>query len=582
MPGKITTSQNETSFGEMLSNNRQFAIPPFQRPYTWKKKNFVQLQEDLEGMLDGQEDVHFMGAIIMDRRLGGTTDLDTYEVIDGQQRITTIYLTVCASVSLLLKHEWADTAASLAAKYLFATDKGYFVPKVSPSMTDRHDLNQILGGLLVEGLAESPQLKVFELKKLSSLGNQEGQISRTYKEIRKALAKLVSDYSVEKLNDLTNKALTSLSSVEIVVQDPSAGPKIFDSLNARQEPITTGDLVRNEIFGRIARDNPSEAVRMDEELWTPFYTSFGKYDEKAQRDYFEKFFFPAGLLIRSTLKKNEVFPALRSRWSNLRVPEIMNELNESRIPYQDIAFGMNEGGHSGELEQKVLDLHLMGLPSAAYPFVMKVLLETSKGELQADASARILAEVENFMVRRAICSIEPTGLHAVFKGLWGSLEGEHTAKAVKQALGSVKTVEYPNDEKVTRNLDEPLYGKAIAKYVIWSYDFSLGGDRHTKEDFRHRLWIEHVLPQSLPKKGWEQFDSKTHHRLVHQIGNLIPLTEEMNKDVAQLPFDVKKSKIQQKSKYISARELTSKYKEWGPKHIEDRTKLLKKWVLERW
>jgi len=168
MPGKITTSQNETSFGEMLSNNRQFAIPPFQRPYTWKKKNFVQLQEDLEGMLDGQEDVHFMGAIIMDRRLGGTTDLDTYEVIDGQQRITTIYLTVCASVSLLLKHEWADTAASLAAKYLFATDKGYFVPKVSPSMTDRHDLNQILGGLLVEGLAESPQLKVFELKKLSA------------------------------------------------------------------------------------------------------------------------------------------------------------------------------------------------------------------------------------------------------------------------------------------------------------------------------------------------------------------------------------------------------------------------------
>lgn len=582
MPGKITTSQNETSFGEMLSNNRQFAIPPFQRPYSWKKKNFVQLLEDLEGMLEGQEDVHFMGAIIMDRRPGGTTDLDTFEVIDGQQRITTIYLLVCAAVSVFLKHEQEETAAQLAAKYLLASDKGYFVPKVSPSMTDRHDLNQILGGLFNEGLSESPQLKVFDLKKLSTLGNREGQISRTYREIRKSLAEVAKDSSIEKLGKLTTMALTSLSSVEIVVQDPSAGPKIFDSLNSRQEPITTGDLVRNEIFGRVARENPTEAVRMDEELWTPFYSSFGKYDEKAQREYFEKFFFPAGLLINSTLKKNEVFPEFRSRWKDWTVPEVMNELNDSRIPYQDIAFGANESGFKSELKDKIVDLHLMGLPSAAYPFVMRVLLEARRGQIEEKAAANVLAEVENFLVRRAICSIEPTGLHAVFKGLWASLDGENTPSAVKEALSNVKTVEYPDDKKVESFLDGPLYGKNIAKYVIWSYDQSLGGDRHDKQDFKKRLWIEHVLPQTLPKKGWEPFDSKSHQKLVHQIGNLIPLTEEMNKDVGQLPFTEKKTKIEEKSKYMSARSLTSKHTNWGPEEIENRTRSLKKWVIRRW
>jgi len=158
---KITTSQNETSFGEMLGNNRQFAIPPFQRPYSWKKKNFEQLFEDLIGISEEQEDVHFMGAIIMDRRPGGTTDLDTYEVIDGQQRITTIYLIVCAAVSVLLKHQKLDEASALAAKYLLATNNGYFVPKISPSMPDRHDLNQILGSLFNEGLEKSPHLKVY-------------------------------------------------------------------------------------------------------------------------------------------------------------------------------------------------------------------------------------------------------------------------------------------------------------------------------------------------------------------------------------------------------------------------------------
>jgi len=281
---KITTSQNETSFGEMLSNNCQFVVPPFQRPYSWKKKNFDQLFEDLVGISEGQEDVHFMGAIIMDRRLGGTTDLNTYEVIDGQQRITTIYLTVCAAVSILLKHQKMEDATGLASKYLLANMSGYWVPKISPSMPDRHDLNIILGSLFNEGLENSEHLKVYKLQKLSSLGEREAQISRTYTAIRKKFREFADAYSVDEMLKLTVIALNALSTVEIVVQDPSAGPKIFDSLNSRQEPITTGDLVRNEIFGRVARRDPVEAVRLDTELWTPFYASFAKAGDKTQRD----------------------------------------------------------------------------------------------------------------------------------------------------------------------------------------------------------------------------------------------------------------------------------------------------------
>lgn len=582
MKVKITTSQNETSFGEMLSNNRQFAIPPFQRPYSWKKKNFDQLFDDLVGMSEGQEDVHFMGAIIMDRRPGGTTDLDTYEVIDGQQRITTIYLIVCAAVSVLLKHGKSEEAAAHASKYLLASNSGYFVPKISPSMPDRHDLNQILGSLFNEGLENSQHLRVYELKKLSSLGKSEAQISRTYKEIKKKFRDLVADRSVEELLTLTELALTSLSAVEIVVQDPSAGPKIFDSLNSRQEPITTGDLVRNEIFGRVARENPTEAMRLDEELWTPFYSTFGLDGDPKQRDYFEKFFFPAGLLVNSTLKKNEVFPALRNRWRNWTVQEVMNELDDSRVPYQDLAFGLNEGGFEKKLAQSVMNLHLMSLPAAAYPFVMKVLLETVAGNFEESTAAEVLGEVESFLVRRAICSIEPTGLHAVFKSLWSGLEGKVSAMSVKAHLGKIKTVEYPNDEKVLSYLDQPMYGKQIANYFVWEYDRSLGGDTHSKEDFKKRFWVEHVLPQTLPKKGWEAFDSRTHQKLVHLVGNLIPLTDKMNMEVGQLPYSAKKLKISGQSRYISARKLTNENETWNPVAVVDRTELLKSWAIKRW
>ena len=566
----------------MLSNNRQFSIPPFQRPYSWKKKNFEQLFEDLVGISEGQEDVHFMGAIIMDKRLGGTTDLDTYEVIDGQQRITTIYLTVCAAVSVLLKHQKLEAAAALAGRYLLASHNGYFMPKISPSMPDRHDLNQILGSLFNEGLEKSDHLKVYALKKLSSLGENEAQISRTYGEIRKRFRQYATDSSIEELLKLTDIALTSLSTVEIVVQDPSAGPKIFDSLNSRQEPITTGDLVRNEIFGRVARDNPAEAIRLDEELWTPFYSSFGAAGDNAQRDNFEKFFFPAGLLINPTLKKNEVFPALRNRWRDWSVEKVMEELNASRLPYQDLVFGQNNSGFGKPLAQSVMNLHFMSLPAAAYPFVMKVLLEAQAGKFAESTAVDALHEVESFLVRRAICSIEPTGLHAVFKGLWFALGGDVNGKAVKEYLGKIKTVEYPSDEKVRSYLGESLYGKGIAKYFIWEYDKSLGGDSHSKEDFKSHFWIEHVLPQALPKTGWDAFDAKVHHKLVHQAGNLIPLTDKMNVDVGQLPFLDKKSKISKQSKYISARDLTKKNREWTPESLIKRTEALKGWAIRRW
>jgi hypothetical protein len=363
--------------------------------------------------------------------------------------------------------------------------------------------------------------------------------------------------------------------------DPSSGPKIFDSLNSRQEPITTGDLIRNEIFGRLARKDPSEAIRLDAELWTPFYESFAKAGDKTQRDNFEKFFFPMGLIINSTLKKSDVFPALRKRWGGWEPEEIMKELSSYRVPFQDLVFGLNDSGFGKSLEQSVTNLYLMSAPSAAYPFIMKVQLEAASGNIEERVAVDVLHEVESFLVRRAICSIAPTGLHAVFKGLWSSLDGGLSGETVRNHLSNITTVEYPADESVLKSLDGNLYDKGIAKYFIWEYDRSLEGDRHSKQDYKERLQIEHVLPQTLPKKGWEEFDIKAHKRLVHQPGNLIPLTAEMNKDVSQHPYEIKKKKIKEDSRYKSSRDLT-KHESWTPELLAKRTELLKEWAIKRW
>ena len=508
-------------------------------------------------------------------------DLSTFEVIDGQQRITTIYITLCAAVSVLLKNKELTKAAGLAEGYLFAYKSGRWIPKISPSIPDRHDLNIILGNLFNEGLENDPNMSANQREKLASPNVREAQISKTYAVIKKHLRDFVDANSVDKMMTLVNIALNQLSTVQIVVTDPRSGPKIFDSLNSRQVIITTGDLIRNEIFGRVAREDPTEALRLDAELWTPFYESFARDGDKNQRDNFEKFFFPMGLIINPTFKKNDVFPGLRKRWVGWEAEKIVEELSSYKVPFQDLVFGLNESRFGKSLEQSVTNLHLLSAPSAAYPFIMKVQMEAALGNIEERVAVEVLHEVESFLVRRAICSIAPTGLHAVFKSLWSLLKGEVTGKTVKAHLSNIKTVEYPTDESVLKFLDENLYEKGIARYFIWEYDRSLGGDIHSKQDFRERFQVEHVLPQTLPKKGWEKFDTKTHKRLVHQAGNLIPLTAEMNKDVSQHAYEIKKGKIEEDSRYKSSRELT-KHVEWTPELLAKRTEVIKAWAIKRW
>jgi uncharacterized protein with ParB-like and HNH nuclease domain len=576
----VTSNRNESSFGELFDQNYQFVIPPFQRPYTWKKKHLEQLKLDIDGLVDGEESVHFMGAIIDDSRVGdGATDIKTYELIDGQQRVTTVYLLVCAAASVYLSLGETDEALGLAESYIFLRRKGQLHTKVVPSMTDRQDMNLVLSAILAEGLAETKGLNGQPFQALQKT-NTSGQVLKNFETFKKILKQIHKDLGLTRLRNFVSSALESLHVVEIVVQDPSAGPKIFDSLNSRQAPITTGDLVRNEIFSKVALSDSDKAISLDAELWSPFYTSFSRpgLDE---RDAFDKFFFPLGLIYNNSLKKNEVFTHLQKIWRGKEPREILSDLEKFSVPYQDLIFGENKSGfRTKELQIAVQNVYLMKAPSVSLPFFMKLLSEVKNG-FDEIVAAKIIFEVEAFLVRRALCSIEPTGLHAVFKKLWNSLEGELTPDKVKESLMGEKTVEYPNDEKVLASFKSPLYKKGICKYFLWAFEHSLNGDRHSKDDFKS-FWIEHVLPQNPDSKTWKEFSKDDHKKLVDFAGNLIPLTSEMNGGLGNKEYVVKQSVLKSDSKYKSARVLADTNKTWLPHDLDKRNESLAKWSIKYW
>ena len=295
---RLTNSADETELATLLSGDTVFTIPYFQRAYKWRIERLDQLNRDLLTLVDGSSDFHFLGAIIIHGRRTNPSDPDVYEVIDGQQRITTVFLYLCAIVRTLCKHGQVAEAAGLFLKYLVIARDTPLVSnsKLQPCKDDRAQLNYVLDDLMsVKDFAE--RVAPFKYKPLPATGLERGRLRSNYRASLRFLNEQVEKEGVERLNALFKSLLGQMSVVQIDVWDPTNGPKIFDSLNSHQEPMTTGDLVRNEIFKKVANEHPDTIESIDQRSWQPFYNKF-KVDEGS---LFDSYFFPYGLISRSKL-----------------------------------------------------------------------------------------------------------------------------------------------------------------------------------------------------------------------------------------------------------------------------------------
>jgi hypothetical protein len=225
-----------------------------------------------------------------------------------------------------------------------------------------------------------------------------------------------------------------------------------------------------------------------------------------------------------------------------------------------------------------------------FSFVMRVLNETKLGNIEQAEATETLKHVESFIVRRGAFGLEPSGLHAAFKGMWPEIQNaqEEARNAGKEILSIPKlfvariarrtTVKWPTKEEFETSLrNRSLYGSKVTRYILSEYNRSLPGD-HSGLD---GVEIEHILPQSL-SDGWlADFSQEDHEKLLDRLGNLTLLTEKMNRDVSNRGFRHKKE-IYKGSKYAMTRNLAQGYENWTPKDIKERTEALVLWSLDRW
>lgn len=572
---RLTTNTGETDIASLISGDTIFSIPYFQRPYKWKSERLTQLNQDILKLVD-LVDVHFLGAIIIHGRRANPSDPDVFDVIDGQQRITTLFLYICATVKVLSNQSYHAEAAALFLKYLVINRNTGALSnfKIHSCKDDRAQINQVYADLLSDERLKQ-ELGGFVLKPLPKSGAENGALKKNYKLAIRFLAEEFTQGGVDRIRAIYGALLNQISVVQINVSDPTSGPKIFDSLNSRQEPMTIGDLIRNDIFSRVANELPSVIESIDTEHWQPFYKKF----DQAAKNLFESYFFPYGLIKSPNLQKSEVYSSLRKDWDAGKHPEqIIQELAEYQDAFIDIDTGSNLYGHQRNFAKALQQLHETSLPASTYPFLMQLSVAVKSGVIAEEEGISILSLVESFLVRRATCGHEPTGLHAVFKRLWVDCDGELTADRVALEIAKHKTVTWPSDEDFFEALRErPLYGVSITPFLVLEYDKSQRGD-----PTGIKPWLEHVLPDNPESSWFDVFSREQHLACKDRLANLLPLSSQMNRAVSNKPYSDKRPVFEQDSSFKSTRQFAGRYEVWTPEELERRAHELAQWGVSRW
>lgn len=574
-PG-LTNNSDETDIASLISGDSVFSIPYFQRAYKWKSERLAQLNKDLLSLVDESSDFHFLGAIIVHGRRSNPSDPDVYEVIDGQQRLTTLYIYLCAIIRVLCaKGEYAE-AGSLFLRYLVIARSTPLISnaKLHPCKDDRAQLNLVINELLSDpGFAQ--HTSTFTFRPLPTMGSDRGPLRNNFRSAVRFFSQQTESEGVPRLRALCKALLENMSVVQIDVWDPTNGPKIFDSLNSHQEPMTTGDLVRNEIFSKVANQTPSTIEDIDQRSWQPFYGKFRVEDTSL----FDSYFFPYGLIQDPNLRKSEVFARLRATWRDIRDPEdIIRQLAKYQDAFLDVACGTNLQALPPQLFQAFLSLHSANAPSSTYPFLMQLSDALKEGRISDEAGALILKLIESFLVRRALCGHEPTGLHAVFKRLWADCGGSPDHILVQRKIREHRTVSWPTgDEVKVAVVGRELYGSGVARHVLMEWNRTLGGDPPGGAP-----WIEHVLPENPDPEWFSVFSVDEHKVMRHRLANLLPLSREMNQGLGNKPYHEKRPVYRNDSAFKAARKFAEDYSDWTPRLLHDRSVEMSEWAVQHW
>jgi hypothetical protein len=558
----------------LFQTNSRYLAPVFQRYYTWTDVQLDPFFDDLDDLANAEPGAkQFLGAIVLQQKHQANPGAPIpFLIIDGQQRLTTVYLVLLALAQLMRDFRKPDEASTIVESYLaISTPRYRGEPTVVPTAQDRERFYQILRG--ATGYAN------WNFTGEPPAGSGGAKLEQQWERIRTALRdRLITAAGRLRRTEWTsigNLVLDRLEMVGITLDADEDPNIIFSRLNARGTPLGMADLVRNSVFSRFEERNPRQSEQFYSERWLPFERTFTN-SESLER-YFQPF---AVIRTEGRATQATAFADLEQRWRGFTYDQVLDDLREYAPYFGALTRYQPIDGLHAQLNRVARDFSEMPKLSVSWPFIMQVLRATHTGRLDWRSAEKSLRVVESMLVRRAIFGWEPTGLHAIFKDLWHQTLGDPKKVAARVQTSTIKT---PTDNELLKELRASLVDKRkVLPYVLKQLERERREEEGTDEALPiGTITVEHVAPQSHEAHWQSVFSTPDDHAdVVGLLGNVTLLTGKHNQRIANQGWDQKRTRFAN-SDWMISRDMAGK-RRWDGRSIKQRTESLSRWLVKRW
>lgn len=528
------------------NQNNQLVIPIYQRLYSWEKEQCKQLWDDIIKIGGNDKmDGHFIGSIVFVHDGIYTTNYNELLIIDGQQRLTTITLLLTA-----LRDHWSDKRKEIEDDYLINSGKdGDKKFRLILSDSDKDTLLYLIDK--DRRKPSDPSLKIVENFKL-------------FEEwIRKNTDKLETIF----------KGLEKLTIVWISLGKKDDPQLIFESMNSKGMELTQTDLIRNYIIMETE-------VEKQEGFYNKYWRAMEE-DFKQNKKWFDRFVrHYLTIKTREIPNINKVYVALKDyrQKKGIGIEDLLKDLQKYCGYFCQIAFKKEADKDLNKALGFLVDLEM----DVIYPLLLELYSDYSDGVLSKDDFIPIIALIEGYICRRAVCGLGTNSLNKVFPSFTKHIQKDEYFESLKAHFGSLTEKQrFPNNDEF-KNLFITI---DFYKFNKNKYFFERLENFDRKERvYTHEYTIEHIMPQTLTEE-WErdlgENFQEIHDKYLHTIGNLT-LTG-YNPTYSNKSFQEKKGMEKGfKDSPLRLNQGLRDLESFGEEEIKKRANDLADWALKIW
>ena len=551
------------TISDLFSVKKKYVVPRFQREYSWTKEKVSELWDDIISniALDNngsfKHEEYFIGSLV----LVGDDQSISMQIVDGQQRLTTLTILLSALCQKFVEIGKNNVAVSIYENYIAGKDddgNDYFkleneTPKPFFQTATQH----------------------IDKKRSSPSSEEEKTLLDSYNEFYSCISKnslkkkfetqLDDDLHESLLKAIRDQVVKYLKVIFITVSEEDEAYTIFETLNARGMDLSFVDLIKNKVFKGFKIKHPDDFAKTK---WKELQNTIASRAGAGSLETFVRHWWIARYNYTSA---DKIYKHFKTLWNSGKIDaeNFLDELVSDACLYIKISSPITEDfkrQEEKELYRSLTALRIFNV-SQQRPFVLSLLKARKNNNLTLFEVKKILSFIEKFHFSfNAICSMRPSGI-----------EGSYS-KAARQLLEAIgknqarKVIEEFQQQLETRLLDKKTFKenfsklKFIKSYTtdkkIIQYIFSyIESTKRTTHEFQpDSITLEHIFPQS---SSTEVF--------VGAIGNLLPLGAELNEQAGNKSFS-EKIKIYEQSNFVITQEFIKNVpKKWEEEEIKVRT-----------